>query len=370
MNDREYLNKLLKDEVCNLYHNILFSDEGKKGLDYIKSRGISEETLRRFTIGYAPDNTTIVNYLKENNIDPSMAYESNLIKNTASGQVVDYFSNHIIFPIFKHSNVVSFTGRRAENIDGDYLRHIHLKGCNKYIYNEEALRDSPYIFLVESPINCLTMSQWGYNTISVMGASSINSLDPKEFYKKYVYILYDNDTNGAGQKAAIKTAIHFYENDRLDTFILSMPQGKDVNDYAKTKDAFDFRKEIMPTKVKFTSTREFKEWLQLKKAELRRPKFKYDNNTDKIEKANSIPILEVVKLYQNDVTTFGNISKCKCFVGGHNEEEPSFTIFNGTNTVKCFGCGFFGDGIKLVRHMNRLGFKQAVDFLINNFYGE
>lgn len=370
MNDREYLNRWLKNEVSTLYHNILFSEQGKKGLDYILGRGISEDTLRQFNIGYAPEDSVVVNYLKDQNIDPSIAYECNLIKNTRNGQVVDYFSNHIIFPIFKDNTVASFTGRRAENIEGDHLRHIHLKNCSKYIYNGDTLKDSPYIFLVESPINCLTMSQWGYNTISVMGASSINAINPKDFYRKYIYILYDNDTNGAGQKAAIKTAIHFYENERLDTFILSMPNGKDVNDYAKTKDVSDFRKEIMPTKIKFTSTKEFKDWLAQKRAELRRPKFKYDKNTDRIEKANSIPILDVVKLYNQDITTFGNISKCKCFIGGHSEQEPSFTIFNGTNTVKCYGCGFFADNIKLVRHLNNLGFKEAIDFLIKTFYGE
>lgn len=371
MNDLEYEYRNFKNVIGDLYHNILFSEEGNKGLYYIKSRGINEDTLRKFSVGYAPHCSVIVKYLLENNLDPTIAYASNFIKNSKlTGERKDYFNNHIVFPIFKDGNIVSFTGRRAENIDKDPLRHLHLKGCGKYIFNGSIIKDSPYVFIVESPINCLTLDQWGYNAISVMGASSIVSLEPKDFIGKYIYILYDSDTNGAGQNAAFRTAIHFYENERLDTFILTLPEGYDINDYAQKYDVSDFRKNIMSKKVKFTSTQRFRDWLNMKRAELLRPKIKYDKQTDKLEKVSTIPITEIVKLFHKDIQMYGSIGKCKCFLEGHTDEEASFTIYAQTNTVKCFGCGFFGDGIQLVRRMEGLSYNNTLNFLIKTFYGE
>ena len=89
---------------------------------------------------------------------------------------------------------------------------------------------------------------------------------------------------------------------------------------------------------------------------------------DNIKAVNSIPIADVVRLFNVDLKRFGNNYKAICPFTEHSEEMESFTVYSDSNTIKCYGCGFFGDNIEFVRKMNGMKFKEAIKFLKKSFF--
>ncbi|MBN1871357.1 MAG: toprim domain-containing protein, partial [Candidatus Omnitrophica bacterium] len=138
----------------------------------------------------------------------------------------------IVFPNFRHGQVVHLSARR---IDGKEPKYLHLPGEIKYLYNEDALYEKE-VYVVEGILDCLSALQCGYPAVAVLGASNFKPEYVQKFSRsEKVYICLDGDE--AGVKGSLKVGNMIGDKAR----IVSLPIGMDINDYfnSYTKDDFD-----------------------------------------------------------------------------------------------------------------------------------
>ncbi|WP_027204561.1 toprim domain-containing protein [Butyrivibrio fibrisolvens] len=160
------------------YHTLLQSPFGKPGMDYLTYRGISDETIEDFDLGYASDDKDgLTKYLIEQGFDKSLIIEAGLAKEDANKQVYDVFRNRVIFPVIdEQGRVVGFGGRTIGNekpkyiISNTTLLWDKSKSFHGMIYAKDSSSD--YLLLCEGFMDVITLYQAGYDTgIVAMGTS-------------------------------------------------------------------------------------------------------------------------------------------------------------------------------------------------------
>ena len=102
----------LDDKVVNALHYILLSTpEGKPALDYLLGRGVTQEMIEKFKLGFMPaDRTWLYNFLVKKNYTPDFLAKTGLF--SARYPKISIFSGRVIYPVFsKHGNAIAFGGR-------------------------------------------------------------------------------------------------------------------------------------------------------------------------------------------------------------------------------------------------------------------
>lgn len=157
---------------------------GKKGTvarDYLKSRSVNEETIRKFRLGYAPPSgVDLINEIKKQGYDETLLNKTGLIMVSSDGRKYDMFRNRLMFPILDTmARCVAFGARAlSPSQTPKYLNspetEIFKKGELVYGYpqSREAIRDMEFVFLVEGYMDVIMMHQIGYeNTVAPLGTA-------------------------------------------------------------------------------------------------------------------------------------------------------------------------------------------------------
>lgn len=221
---------------------------GKKILDYLLERGLNEETIREFRLGYAPDGwRNIVQFLTNENYTPKDIVEAGLIiqKEGAVGGLdnfYDRFRDRIMFPICNPAGrVIGYSARMVPGGDESQAKYINTPETEVYhksnvLYGIDkakmSAKEKDWMLLVEGNMDVIASSQAGIkNTVAVSGTA----LTPEQLtiikrYTKNIKMFFDMDE--AGQKAAKRSAQLAFEKE-LSVFIVSIDAGKDAADIAK-----------------------------------------------------------------------------------------------------------------------------------------
>lgn len=223
----------LYDRTANMFHYMLTETEkGKKALSYIKGRGISDETIRTFKLGYSPaDRKWLFAFLRGKNFSADFLGRSGLFsqkyKETA------FFSNRLMFPIFdRRGQVVAFGGRLLEGDGPKYLNSGDLahykKGETLYAFNfaKAAIREKKSVVLCEGYMDVIAYHQCGIkNAVAPLGtALTENQLRVIRGFADTVLLSFDSD--GAGQ-AATKRAILMCRKQNFTVKVIRLSGGKD-----------------------------------------------------------------------------------------------------------------------------------------------
>lgn len=231
--EKKLVDKMLMDAVRH-YASLLFSDAGREALEVLKSRGFTEETLRKYNVGFVPAKSTTEGFLYTKKYAQSEIVSSGMLVKEGD-EHVDRFHHRIVLPNVVHERVVHITARALGKTQPKYL---HLPGEIKYLYNEAALA-SKDVVITEGIPDCLTLLQMGIPAVAVYGAKTFKKEWAEKFkYCEKVYLFLDNDA--AGSSATIQIAELLKDKAR----IVSLPefQGKDVNEYflsGATKEDFE-----------------------------------------------------------------------------------------------------------------------------------
>ena len=214
------------EESAKYYHANL-TQEVKDYL--IQDRGLSQETISRFQIGYANGK------LKEHLLDKckfsvELCIKSGVLIKVDGGGVRDYFYNRITLPNFKNGRVVHISSR---SLNGQEPKYLHLPGEMHYIFNEDALSDE-VVYVVEGFLDCLSLVQAGYPTVATIGTHLKTEYLNKFDHCKFIYICFDGDE--AGINGALKLGEIFGERAR----IVELPKDCDPNTYFQDHSKEDF----------------------------------------------------------------------------------------------------------------------------------
>lgn len=221
--------------------------KGSLGRHYLKGRGLSENTMLRFGLGYAPESWDLLcNAAREKEIHPKVLESSGLVKRNNSGGFYDFFRNRVMFPIKDVSgNVVAFGGRDLGDNPAKYINSpetmVYRKSRILYGLHEarEAMRKTRQVLLVEGYFDLLRLADAGIPQV-VASCGTALTHEQAMLIKRYVHdvvIVYDGDA--AGVQAALK-ATGTLSAVGLQVRALCLPGKQDPDDYVRDHGAASF----------------------------------------------------------------------------------------------------------------------------------
>lgn len=228
-------------EAASFFHATLLSQRGQSGLNYLRGRALSDRTIRHFGLGFADDDwNSLCNHLKNKGFSEYEIYSANLAFKRKNGNgIYDRFVNRVMFPIIDlRGNVIAFGGRIMTDEKPKYLNTsdtpVFKKSENLFSLNNAKSSGTRTLILCEGYMDVIALNQAGFtNAVATLGTALTN--EQAVLMKRYadeVIICYDAD--GAGQKATAR-AIDILRNAGLPIKILTVPSGKDPDEFIRSK---------------------------------------------------------------------------------------------------------------------------------------
>lgn len=235
-------------KAATYYYYALRREDGGHALGYLKNRGLSDETIRKFGLGYAGRDGGLYNYLKSKDFSDEMLKDSGLFVFDEKRGVLDKFWNRVIFPIQDvRGKVIGFGGRVMGDAKPKYLNSpdTELFNKRKHLFGLNIARSTrrKYIILCEGYMDVISMHQAGFdNTVASLGTA----LTPQQAnllrrYTDNVFLLYDSDN--AGKTAAIR-AIPILKDEGLSVRVVNQDPYKDPDEFIKALGAEEMEKRL------------------------------------------------------------------------------------------------------------------------------
>jgi len=244
--------EVLKWAELQLHDFFLKSPDAQVAREYVKQRGYNEETIEKFKLGYHPADWEWFLRRAHMQFDAATLAQARLVKERdGSSGYYDYFVDRVMFPIHdERSRTVAFGGRiipgRAATDAPKYFNSPESAVFQKsrILFGlpqaREAIGKEKTVIVVEGYADCVACHQYGVrNTIATLGTAltEIQCSRLKAFSPKIV-LVYDSDE--PGQNAAAR-AVGMLLGQSVDLRVLSVPQGKDPDEFLKTHGPDEFK---------------------------------------------------------------------------------------------------------------------------------
>ena len=227
-------------EAGRFFYRALYSPAGRQALDYFHSRGLTDETIRRFGLGWSPESWDGLSrhlgglgYRKEEILAADLGYTSR------NGGIIDRFRNRVMFPIIDlQGNVIAFGGRRfTDDIKGGkyvntgdtliYKKTNHLFAMN-FAKNEK----SGELILCEGYMDVIALHQAGFrNAVAALG-TAVTQQQARLMAKYVKRVVLSQDGDEAGQRS-IARSIPIMKEAGLDVRVLEITGAKDPDEFIK-----------------------------------------------------------------------------------------------------------------------------------------
>lgn len=228
--------------AARFFHAALYSPEGEAGLQYLHNRGLTDATIRKFGLGYAPAGwDKLRSFMKKQGFTDLELYEANLLRmsdKNGKKHYYDAFVDRAMFPVLDlRGNVLAFSGRAlTSDAQRKYVNTsdtlIYKKGENIFALNFAKKTAQDFLILCEGNLDVISLHQAGFdNAVAGLGtALTEHQVALLSRYTGAVYLCYDADE--AGQKAAQK-ALRLFENTTLRVKVIHLEGGKDPDEILK-----------------------------------------------------------------------------------------------------------------------------------------
>ena len=227
----------------------LKSSQGAHALSYLKDRGLSDEMIHSFGLGYSNKySNDLYQYLKSKGYRDELIVKAGLVTVDERYGASDKFWNRVMFPIMdSNSRVIGFGGRVMGDAKPKYLNSpetmIFDKSRNLYGLNRARSSRKPYFLLCEGYMDVISLHQAGFsNAVASLGtALTPGHASLIKRYVKEVYLTYDSDE--AGTKAALR-AMPILKDVGITARIIRMEPYKDPDEFIKNLGAEAFEERI------------------------------------------------------------------------------------------------------------------------------
>lgn len=238
----------INKKAARYYFALLKSPRGKPGYDYLTGRGLSDETILHFGLGYAGQGGgELYQYMKKEGYSDSVLKETGLFKMDERG-AYDKFWNRVMFPIMDANNrVIGFGGRVMGDAKPKYLNSpetkIFDKSRNLFGLNYAKRGKRSNMILCEGYMDVIALHQAGFtNAVASLGtAFTEQQANLIRRYTDEVLLTYDSD--GAGIKAAMR-AIPMLRRAGITGKVIHMEPYKDPDEFIKNLGAEEFEKRM------------------------------------------------------------------------------------------------------------------------------
>lgn len=221
-------------EAARYFYSCLCQKENSAALDYLRKRNITNETIKKFGIGYAPRSGGLDKHLLSKGFSYAEAEEAALIYKGKDGYF-DKFRGRVMFPVFDlRGNVIAFGGRTIFDDKAKYMNSngslIYNKSQNLFAFNFAKDSKSGEFLLMEGNVDVISLHQAGFtNAAAPMGTAF--TPEQARLIKRYgskVVLCYDSDA--AGQKA-VYAAGKILMDEGLTVKVMTITGAKDPDEY-------------------------------------------------------------------------------------------------------------------------------------------
>ncbi len=211
-------------------------DKNSASFEYLHTRGVSQNSIERFGIGYTPSGNEVLNHLNSLSIPLPLSIEAGVVATGDDGRSYARLTERITFPIYSATgNIVGFGGRTITNHPAKYINSPQTKLFNKsrLLYGYNQAKDSIYknkqIIICEGYLDVVMLHQGGFTeAVATMGtALTSEHLPLLRKGEPKVILAYDGDK--AGVAAALKGAV-MLSHARFDGGVVLFPDGQDPAD--------------------------------------------------------------------------------------------------------------------------------------------
>ena len=236
------INKL----AAGYFYYQLRRENGRQAHEYLTGRGLSEETIRKFGLGYSDKySDDLYKYLKSKNYSDELLRDSGLFNVDERRGMYDKFWNRVIFPIMDVNNrVIGFGGRVMGDGKPKYLNSpetpIFHKSRNLFALNLSKSTKNDYFILAEGYMDVIALHQAGFDSAVASLGTSLTEEQARIIARHTDRIVISYDADGAGQAAA-QRAIDILKKCDLQVKVLRIPGAKDPDEFIKARGADAFR---------------------------------------------------------------------------------------------------------------------------------
>ena len=236
----------LHDKAAKLYHHILVNTPaGQVARNYLKKRGMSEELIEQFGLGYAPDQRILKPFFQQQKIDYQLLRKSGLFSEDQQGELRDRFVARIMYPIKNgQGQVIAFSGRLLDTSKTNLPKYLNspetpIFNKRRTLFNfdiaRKAARKAGCLYLFEGFMDVISAFGAGIeNGIASMGTSlteeqvtiigrTINQLD----------ICYDGDEPGQNAIDRAISLVNDHRPNQLQVKVVQLPAGIDPDEYVQ-----------------------------------------------------------------------------------------------------------------------------------------
>ena len=246
------INKL----AAKYFYAQLKAEQGSVAHTYLTRRGLSEETITAFGLGYSNKySDDLYRYLKSKGYNDSILAKAGLISIDEKNGVYDKFWNRVMFPIMDVNNrVIGFGGRVMGDAKPKYLNspetEVFDKSRNLYGLNRARTSRKNYFLICEGYMDVIALHQAGFtNAVASLGtALTTGHASLIKRYVSEVYLTYDSDE--AGTKAALR-AMPILREAGISAKIIRMDPYKDPDEFIKNLGAEAFEERIQKARNGF-----------------------------------------------------------------------------------------------------------------------
>lgn len=243
-------------EAAKYFYTLLRSERGTRAQEYFRNRGLSEETIKKFGLGYSDKySDDLYRYLRSKGYEDELLKDSGLISIDEKRGGHDKFWNRAMFPIMDvRGKVIGFGGRVMGEGEPKYLNSpetmIFDKSRNLYGLNLARTTKKNQILLCEGYMDVIALHQAGFdNAVAALGtAFTVGHANLLRRYTKEVYLTFDSDS--AGIRAA-KRAIPILKEAGIVAKVINMQPYKDPDEFIKALGAEAYEERIKNAESSF-----------------------------------------------------------------------------------------------------------------------
>lgn len=250
LHDQNTFNHDILHVAQSFFSQSLSSLNRNVALAYLLKRSLSESDASTFSLGYAPDSwDSLTLFLRDKGFSDHDILNSGLALQSQKG-LYDRFRGRIIFPIHStFGRTIAFGGRLISGQGAKYINSpespIFHKRSNLYLLDKakDFIREKKRSILCEGYMDAIRLHKSGFNE-SVASLGTSLTAQQAELLARFAdrcYICYDSDT--AGQIASVK-GMYILQASGLDVYVISLPDGKDPDEFLLTHSPQDFEKLI------------------------------------------------------------------------------------------------------------------------------
>lgn len=230
----------INSKAAQQFSHVLYTNAGAPARKYLQGRGLADEVIKQFRLGYAPDTwRSLTEYIENSGLSLKLAEQAGLIIPGKEGSFYDRFRGRLIFPIENvFGEIIAFGGRILDKGEPKYLNSpespVYIKGKNLYGLNKakEEIRKKGFALIVEGYFDLISLWNAGIgNVVATLGtALTRDHLDLLRRYTVDVVALFDPDEAG---KKALDRSLELFLSAEMKARALILPEKCDPDDYVR-----------------------------------------------------------------------------------------------------------------------------------------